>query len=72
MDNDVVAAINLGAGTNAAYVEHANPIPKWTGLQAKCRRVCIAYLISVFTHGCILFTILNCTASFPFLRLAGP
>lgn len=32
MDNDVVAAVILGTGTNAAYVEHANAIPKWTGL----------------------------------------
>lgn len=31
-DNDVVAAVILGTGTNAAYVEHANAIPKWTGL----------------------------------------
>ncbi|KAF6985677.1 hypothetical protein CFC21_003508 [Triticum aestivum] len=35
MDNDVVAAIILGTGTNAAYVEHANAIPKWTGLLPK-------------------------------------
>lgn len=32
MDNDVVAAVILGTGTNAAYVEHANAIPKWNGL----------------------------------------
>uniref|UniRef100_A0A0E0DZ42 Phosphotransferase n=1 Tax=Oryza meridionalis TaxID=40149 RepID=A0A0E0DZ42_9ORYZ len=32
VDNDVVAAVILGTGTNAAYVEHANAIPKWTGL----------------------------------------
>ena len=31
-DNDVVTAVILGTGTNAAYVEHANAIPKWTGL----------------------------------------
>lgn len=35
MDNDVVAAVILGTGTNAAYVEHANAIPKWTGLLPK-------------------------------------
>jgi hexokinase len=34
-DNDVVAAVILGTGTNAAYVEHANAIPKWTGLLPK-------------------------------------
>ncbi|KAL6851612.1 hypothetical protein ACP4OV_020176 [Aristida adscensionis] len=32
MDNDVVAAVILGTGTNAAYVENARAIPKWTGL----------------------------------------
>ncbi|KQK09669.1 hexokinase-6 [Brachypodium distachyon] len=31
-DKDVVAAVILGTGTNAAYVEHANAIPKWNGL----------------------------------------
>ncbi|KAL5203504.1 hypothetical protein ABZP36_014456 [Zizania latifolia] len=35
VDNDVVAAIILGTGTNAAYVEHANAIAKWTGLLPK-------------------------------------
>ncbi|KAG8077870.1 hypothetical protein GUJ93_ZPchr0007g5898 [Zizania palustris] len=31
VDNDVAAAVILGTGTNAAYVEHANAIPKWSG-----------------------------------------
>uniref|UniRef100_A0A1D1Y6R4 Phosphotransferase n=1 Tax=Anthurium amnicola TaxID=1678845 RepID=A0A1D1Y6R4_9ARAE len=31
-DKDVVAAVILGTGTNAAYVERANAIPKWHGL----------------------------------------
>ena len=31
----MVAAIILGTGTNAAYVEHANAIPKCTGLLPK-------------------------------------
>jgi hexokinase len=31
-DQDVVAAVILGTGTNAAYVEHANAIPKWDSL----------------------------------------
>ncbi|KAL6845591.1 hypothetical protein ACP4OV_025086 [Aristida adscensionis] len=35
VDNDVVAAVILGTGTNAAYVEHANAIPKWNGLLPK-------------------------------------
>ncbi|KAG6511240.1 hypothetical protein ZIOFF_029297 [Zingiber officinale] len=30
-DNDVDAAIILGTGTNAAYLEHANAIKKWQG-----------------------------------------
>ncbi|XP_071717386.1 hexokinase-2-like [Rutidosis leptorrhynchoides] len=30
--NDVIAAVILGTGTNAAYVERANAIPKWQGL----------------------------------------
>lgn len=42
MNNDVVAAVILGTGTNAAYNEQANEIPKWTGLQAKSIRLCIA------------------------------
>lgn len=28
---DVIAAVILGTGTNAAYVERANAIPKWHG-----------------------------------------
>ncbi|KAK4269309.1 hypothetical protein QN277_022483 [Acacia crassicarpa] len=32
---DVVAAVILGTGTNAAYVEHAQAIPKWHGLMPK-------------------------------------
>lgn len=29
---DVIAAVILGTGTNAAYVERAAAIPKWQGL----------------------------------------
>ncbi|KAI5662746.1 hypothetical protein M9H77_22069 [Catharanthus roseus] len=32
---DVIAAVILGTGTNAAYVERANAIPKWHGLLPK-------------------------------------
>ncbi|KAI3443716.1 hypothetical protein Pfo_000381 [Paulownia fortunei] len=32
---DVVAAVILGTGTNAAYVEQAHAIPKWQGLLPK-------------------------------------
>ncbi|XP_068636784.1 hexokinase-1-like [Aristolochia californica] len=34
-DNDVVIAVILGTGTNAAYVERAHAIPKWHGLLPK-------------------------------------
>lgn len=34
-DKDVVAAVILGTGTNAAYVEKALAIPKWHGEQPK-------------------------------------
>lgn len=30
-DRDVVAGVIFGTGTNAAYVEKANSIPKWEG-----------------------------------------
>ncbi|CAD6230074.1 unnamed protein product [Miscanthus lutarioriparius] len=31
VDNDTVAAVILGTGTNAAYIEHMSSIPKWCG-----------------------------------------
>ena len=34
-DQDVIAAVILGTGTNAAYVERASAIPKWHGLLPK-------------------------------------
>ncbi|OIW09985.1 hypothetical protein TanjilG_32725 [Lupinus angustifolius] len=34
-NQDVVAAVILGTGTNAAYVEHSHAIPKWQGLHPK-------------------------------------
>ncbi|XAR67059.1 Hexokinase [Bertholletia excelsa] len=34
-DPDVIAAVILGTGTNAAYVERAHAIPKWHGLLPK-------------------------------------
>ncbi|XP_010924444.1 hexokinase-2 isoform X2 [Elaeis guineensis] len=40
-DNDVVAAVILGTGTNAAYVEHAQAIPKWHGLLPKSGKMVI-------------------------------
>ncbi|BFG24383.1 hypothetical protein CerSpe_106570 [Prunus speciosa] len=35
VNGDVVAAVILGTGTNAAYVERAHAIPKWHGLLPK-------------------------------------
>ncbi|CAN6441310.1 unnamed protein product [Victoria cruziana] len=41
-DNEnVVAAVILGTGTNAAYVEHAQSIPKWHGLLPKSGKMAI-------------------------------
>ncbi|MED6158616.1 Hexokinase isoenzyme 2 [Stylosanthes scabra] len=34
-DKDVIAAVILGTGTNAAYVERAQAIPKWHGVLPK-------------------------------------
>ena len=34
-EEDVIAAVILGTGTNAAYVERAHAIPKWHGLLPK-------------------------------------
>lgn len=34
-NKDVIAAVILGTGTNAAYVEQAHAIPKWHGLLPK-------------------------------------
>ncbi|KAK7251519.1 hypothetical protein RIF29_34795 [Crotalaria pallida] len=34
-NQDVIAAVILGTGTNAAYVERSNAIPKWHGLSPK-------------------------------------
>ncbi|KAL4294438.1 hypothetical protein AHAS_Ahas18G0228100 [Arachis hypogaea] len=36
-NQDVIAAVILGTGTNAAYVERANAIPKWHGPLSKSR-----------------------------------
>ena len=36
-NQDVVAGVIVGTGTNAAYVECAHAIPKWHGLRPKSR-----------------------------------
>jgi len=43
---DVIAAVILGTGTNAAYVERALAIPKWHGLLPKSGEMVDAYDIS--------------------------
>ncbi|XP_058206690.1 hexokinase-1-like [Rhododendron vialii] len=40
-DPDVIAAVILGTGTNAAYVERAHAIPKWHGLLPKSGEMAI-------------------------------
>ncbi|XP_020965428.1 hexokinase-1 isoform X2 [Arachis ipaensis] len=40
-NQDVIAAVILGTGTNAAYVERANAIPKWHGPLSKSRDMVI-------------------------------
>ncbi|KAG4402989.1 hypothetical protein GLYMA_01G007300v4 [Glycine max] len=40
-NQDVVAGVIVGTGTNAAYVESAHAIPKWHGLRPKSRETVI-------------------------------
>ncbi|XP_022724527.1 hexokinase-1-like [Durio zibethinus] len=40
-NNDVIAAVILGTGSNAAYVERAQAIPKWHGLLPKSGQMVI-------------------------------
>lgn len=51
-NKDVVAAVILGTGTNAAYVERAHAIPKWQGLLPKSGEM----VSSFFVMYCYLFT----------------
>lgn len=43
---DVIAAVILGTGTNAAYVERAHAIPKWHGLLPKSGEMIYEKMIS--------------------------
>ncbi|KAE9464502.1 hypothetical protein C3L33_03598, partial [Rhododendron williamsianum] len=45
-DPDVIAAVILGTGTNAAYVERAHAIPKWHGLLPKSGEMIFEKIIS--------------------------
>ena len=44
-NQDVIAAVILGTGTNAAYVERAHAIPKWHGLLPKSGEMVSTYYI---------------------------
>lgn len=50
-DNDVVVAVILGTGTNAAYVERANAIPKWHGLLPESGYMVSAFLLLPSSQG---------------------
>lgn len=53
-DSDVLVAVILGTGTNAAYVERANAIPKWHGLLPKSGdMVCACTLQRILIIICI-------------------
>ena len=47
-NQDVAAAVILGTGTNAAYVERAHAIPKWHGLLPKSGEMVSMFKIYVF------------------------
>ncbi|KEH27216.1 putative hexokinase [Medicago truncatula] len=40
-NQDVIAGVILGTGTNAAYLEHVNAIPKWHGVVPKSGKMVI-------------------------------
>lgn len=44
---DVIAAVILGTGTNAAYVERASAIPKWHGPLPKSGEMVSFSLVSI-------------------------
>lgn len=46
-NKDVVAAVILGTGTNAAYVERANAIPKLRGLLPKSGEMVSRFSVTV-------------------------
>lgn len=46
-NTDVIAAVILGTGTNAAYVERAHAIPKWQGLLPRSGEMVGAFIIFV-------------------------
>ena len=44
-DKDVVAGVILGTGTNAAYIERIEAIPKWQGTPPKSGEMVIALFL---------------------------
>lgn len=63
-NKDVVAAVILGTGTNAAYVERAHAITKWHGLLPKSGEMvsdvyrCYSLLFQVLRKNFLLFSFL--------------
>ncbi|XP_019448343.1 PREDICTED: hexokinase-1-like isoform X3 [Lupinus angustifolius] len=62
-DQDVIAGVILGTGTNAAYVERAQAIPKWQGHLPKSGEMIFEKIISGMYLGDIVRRVL--------LKLAG-
>lgn len=60
---DVIAAVILGTGTNAAYVEKANAIPKWHGPLPKSGDMVsfylTAYCLCLDAYGKFILIFLN-------------
>ena len=54
-NKDVVAAVILGTGTNAAYVERAHAIPKWHGLLPKSGEMVSMLQIYIYIYIYIYF-----------------
>ena len=47
---DAIAAVILGTGTNAAYVERAQAIPKWHGLLPKSGEMVSCFNYKILIH----------------------
>ena len=47
---DAIAAVILGTGTNAAYVERAQAIPKWHGLLPKSGEMVSCFNYNILIH----------------------
>jgi len=56
---DVIAAVILGTGTNAAYVERASAIPKWHGPLPKSGEMVIYTSVSLLSFHFLPFKCLE-------------